>query len=244
MISRYLAQRIIRQRAKFKCEACGSFTVSQYAHIVPDNDGGVYAPSNILFLCYEDHKKYEVAELPLGSRKRKLLIKEMRKLRDKQKSHSPLERFLDFPGDDLRVKVGNNTFKNSSLIFRSQELPEISLLSVTLKDEKLVINGLIFDSNRQLILSIKDNILKTHSNLLFDLIISINNKLQIVSKDRTMQLTFELDNDGILNLSGKVYYYGKRFELSKTKGLVGENVTINNCTFENSNWGIAISPLG
>lgn len=35
--------------------------MAQYAHIIPENDGGEYEFNNLLFLCYECHRKFEPA---------------------------------------------------------------------------------------------------------------------------------------------------------------------------------------
>lgn len=238
-----LTSKKLRQRARFKCESCNENRLDnkQYAHMIPDIDDGGFSLSNMLFLCYSCHRKYEVEGLPKSSQKRKLLVDQMIKMRDKTKSDSPLKKFLNYPSEKVVLKTGNCTFR-SSRIFTSTELSELKLLQIDVKNQTLILNALFFDKQKNLILSIKDNNLRTHSNLLFDLIISKNDKLEIISKDKTMKLCLDQDLEGILNVTGKIYYYGFAYELSRSRGLICNRATFNNCEF--SNIGIRVSNSG
>lgn len=246
-MSKEITQKVLRSRGNFKCEACGKSLYCQYAHIIPESDGGEYSVSNMLFLCYEHHLKYEIQGLPANSAKRNLLVKEMYKIRNNRKLDTAWEKFFEYPAEKLIVKIGNNVLINNPVIFRSTAISPgsdycIDLLSIELNNGYFMINGLFFDQNKKLILSIKDNMLQTDAANLFDLKLYKNGKLELISRDKTMRFILEQDADGALSLSGCVYYFGKRIELSKSRGIISDVFAFDSCKFiNNQNW-FKISP--
>lgn len=73
-------QQEVRIRDRFICPNCCERRGEQYAHIIPDSDGGLYIPSNLLFLCAECHNNLEPARAMPNQKKR--LIELAKKLKD------------------------------------------------------------------------------------------------------------------------------------------------------------------
>lgn len=229
----------VRQRAKFRCEACGKFTRAQYAHIIPDRDEGSYKVPNLLLLCYEHHLEFEPAKWPKNSPKYKSLIKEMYRLRDDPKHFVQISKFISYPEERFSFRIGNNLFRNSPFIisYLMDDNKSFDLLKINLDKGRLIINGWFFSANGKPSLSIDNNYFCTHDANYWDIPVTNNNDIQIISTDKDLYLYIHDDSENIMTFEGQFYYHNLKFKLSVKQGLLveGDNKSIirnNQCIFD------------
>lgn len=138
----------VRQRARFKCEAedCDKFTLNQFAHIIPDADGGNVDVNNILWLCESCHRLYE-AKGKTGLM-RESLIESLGLFRGRPKYDSLIdgsfEELRAHPKRPIIAVLGSVRLINPSTIF-SEPLDSYnpSFLKVSRDGYKLAFQGLL-----------------------------------------------------------------------------------------------------
>ncbi len=213
MNKKELTEQEVRQRAGFKCENCQKSTMGQYAHIVPDAWGGSYDFQNLLFLCNDCHRKFDVNIFRKGSPEVNSAIRAMNAIRDKGlKQRGLVENdFLFFSNySQTIVKIGEGiTFKSCTNIFTTDD--GINLFSINFENNKLIIGGIFYDETDNILLEIEKNKFKAHGEKLWDLKIDNAGDISLQSNDKKISLNIT-HNDPYLYLTGKLYLGGSYIE--------------------------------
>jgi hypothetical protein len=186
----------------------------QYAHIVPESDGGAYELDNLIFLCYPCHNTWqEPARSPAEIKSR--LIEVSRNLRDKDKTDNVLTSVFGWTaGDLLSVTLGGGIrFANHDRILERRDDETRPYLRLH-KDELglLHINAYFDDANGKDFMHIEDNVLKVHTAEVWDVIIN-RRRIRFAHVDRKMRLEITQAPDLSLHVTGNLYLNGGYYEI-------------------------------
>ena len=232
----------VRQRGRFKCENCGKFEVSQYAHIRPDSDGGEYDFNNLLYLCYPCHRAFEPT-LAKGKLK-EARINRMKMLKNKSKIDSLVEGlFNELHADkDLVVRLGGGiTFINTPRIF--EENPDRyqnpSFLDFTFVNDILQISGMLKNENQQPIINFSGTHFTLFTGDFWD-IIRQPSRLEIINITKKMSLILEQNDDLSIDIQGNLYLGNYLAAVSIRELILNDYTYLMNNIIEGSQIGLCI----
>src|SRR5579862_2689426 len=187
-MSKDKVQSDVRRRDRFQCQNCGE-KGEQYAHIIPDSDGGEYALENLLFLCYECHNLWqEPAKAPPEVKAR--LIKFSEKLRDKPKTDDLLSSIFAWPaGKMLAVSFGGGMrIVGQERILERKDDPARPYLSLGIDAfGRFHINAYFDDANGNDFMHVVGNVLHVHTADAWDIVFT-RRSIRFEHADRSMKL--------------------------------------------------------
>jgi hypothetical protein len=225
MESKEAVQEAVRRRDRFQCVYCGK-PGEQYAHIVPDSDGGEYALDNLIFLCYSCHKNsQEAAGAPLEMKAR--LIELSQRMRDSEKVDNVLSSIFKWPaGEQLAVTLGGGMRAvNQERILERGDNPARPYLTLSIdKFGALIINAYFDDAEGSDFMQISDNRMKVHSAVAWDIVIS-RRSIKFEHIDRKIRLQIRQAPNMDLRVTGNLYLNGSYYEITEDAIL---DVTNNN----------------
>ena len=204
--SRTIPVRWARRRsvAWTACQMCGA-EGEQYAHIVPDSDGGTYELDNLICLCYRCHNTWQEPARSSAEIKSQL-IKVSRHLRDKEKTDKVLSSIFGWTaGDLLRVILGGGVkFTNHDRILERRDDETRPYLRLH-KDELglLHINAYFDDADGRDFMRIEDNVLRVHTTAVWDVVFS-RRSIRLEHADRRMRLEITQAPDLSLRITGNL----------------------------------------
>ena len=217
MPGRDATQGDVRRRDRFRCQYCGA-TGEQYAHIVPDSDGGEYALDNLLFLCYSCHKNWQ--EPAKASPEMRDRLSEIgRNLRDKSKTDAVISNTFGFPaGGELVVTLGGGVrFVNQERILEREADPTRPYLSLGADSFGILhINAYFDDADGHDFMHVEDNVLKVHTAAAWDVVFS-RRYMRFEHADREMKLEIRQADNLDLQITGSLYLNGGRFVITNER---------------------------
>ena len=219
-------ERLVRQRGRFKCENCNNFTIAQYAHIIPDSNGGSYDFNNLLYLCYECHRKFEPT-LKKGELK-KAHIKHMKKIKNRSKIDSLVTGIFDElqAGKEIVVHMGGITFINIPRIF--QENPSKFLIPSFLEIEHVVdqlqISGLFKDENQKPLIFFSGTNFTLCTGDFWD-VIRRPSELEFVNVTKKVSLLLRQNDDLSITIEGSLYLNNMQTLISLDKFILSNCAT-------------------
>jgi hypothetical protein len=241
-MSRDEVQGQVRRRDRFQCQYCGERKGEQYAHIVPETDGGAYAEENLIFLCYSCHNNWQEASKTSPEMKDKL-IKISENMRDKVKIDNLLRDIFSWPaGDDAVVRLGGGmTYINNKRILERQGdgLPPYLSLSVD-SAGLLHIDAHFDDASAQEFMHIADNVFEVHTVNAWDIVFTRRN-IKFEHVDRKMKLEIRQDPNLDLYVSGNMYLNGAYVTITDERIIDENQNSFSNCsmTFRGNELGDA-----
>ncbi len=215
--------------------------MAQYAHIVPESDGGEYEFNNLLYLCYECHRKFEPAavrdELKKGRTPR------MRLIRDRGKIDNLVGGIFDelISGEDLVVRIGRGLeFVNTKRVF--EEVPAryspSSYLDIEKGDGILEVSGLFKDETGKPLISFHNMYFHLFTGDFWD-IVRKPGKLEVVNLSKKVRLQLYQNNDLSISIMGKFFLGNMVARATESEFTLGGNTFINN-TIVNSRVGLGV----
>lgn len=215
--------------------------MAQYAHIIPDKMGGEYEFNNLLFFCYDCHRKLE----PMIARGelRQARIQEMQKIKNSKTIDRLAEGIFDelLATSDIVVNFGKGiTVKNSLRAIQEApvESPESAYLSITATDGLLNISGLLKDENNKPLIYFDGLYFRLYTGDFWD-IIRKPGKLEIVNISRRVRLSIQQSTDLSILILGK-FFIGRN-RLNATKDALWVNGEKHrDCLFQDNQIGIML----
>jgi hypothetical protein len=236
-------QREVRRRDRFQCQMCGA-EGEQYAHIVPDSDGGTYTLENLIFLCYRCHNTWQEPARTAPEMKAKL-IELSRNLRDKEKHDAVLSSVFGWAaGDHLKVTLGGGMqVIDQERILDRQGEPDRPYLRLRKDDIGLLhIDAYFDDADGKDFMHIDDNVLRVHTSIAWDVIIA-RRKIRFEHVDHKMWLEILQAPDMGLHITGGLNLNGGYFEISDNEIV---DTTYNNrfikCSQKANGYGFLLAP--
>ncbi|MBM3208931.1 HNH endonuclease [Candidatus Shapirobacteria bacterium] len=207
MSNRLDHKRIVRQRARFKCENCGKFEFSQYVHIAPESDSGEFDFNNLLHLCYQCHRALEPT-LSKGKLKT-ARINRMKKIKNRPKIDSLVEGLFDelHADTDLVVRLGGGiTFINTPRVFEEDpnRYPNPSYLDFMFVGSSLQIDGMLKNENQQPIITFSGTRFTLFTGDFWD-VIRQPSRLEIINATKRVSLSLEQNDDLSITIQGNLY---------------------------------------
>lgn len=212
-MSKRSEQQLVRQRDRFFCQYCGK-AGEQYAHIVPDSDGGEYSLNNLILLCYEHHNYWQEPAKASVEMKAKL-IEISRNLRDKPKKDGLLSQVFAWPAGvhPTFVVGGGSRFIDQENIIESTN-PERPYLRLGVNEVGVLkVNAYFEDADGREFMSIIDNCLEVNTISAWDIIIE-RRKFSFVHKDKRVSLTMCQKDNLELWLTGNLYLNGGYYQIT------------------------------
>ncbi|HSW89096.1 MAG TPA: HNH endonuclease [Candidatus Saccharimonadales bacterium] len=241
MNKKQASEQLVRQRARFQCENCKDFTETQFAHIIPESNGGIYEVNNLLFFCLECHRKFEPTRV--SGKLRKAHIKRMKKI----KNHPKIDSFVTGIFDELQgdkkiiVRMGGITFINTKRLFEENPshyfLP--SYLEVLFSEDTLQINGLLKDENQKPLIIFSGSKFSLFTGDFWD-VIRKPSYLEIVNTSKKVNLILKQNDDLSINLQGNLYLGKSPVLISIDQLILAKFSTMRGCIIENGNIGLSI----
>ncbi len=238
--SRARVQRQVRQRDRFLCQYPRCRTGGQqYAHIIPESEGGAYDLSNLILLCYEHHNYWQE---PARAAKevRANLIALSTRLRDQAKSDGLLARVFEFPATkDARFDLGGGiSFRNHQIILGSppDHLKEPYLKLAVDGVGLMVINARFEDEYGREIMKIEDNMMTVDTYNAWDLLLE-RRRFSFQNNSEEIELNLSQEPTGAVRLTGRLYLNGGLYKITdsevvdlKTRNRMRGNVSLNRAT--------------
>ncbi len=229
----------VRERARFKCENCNQFTKGQYAHIVPEADGGDYDYSNLLYLCWPCHINYEPASAK-GDKKSARIVY-MHKIKDRPKVDSLVNDIFELPADTIpTIHLGEGlTLTSTPTIFTEEpsRYTTPAFLRFEVKDGLLQLYGLFKDEVGKVILEFLGTQFKVHTADIWD-ITRKNGKFELVNRSRRVILRLHQQDDLSIDISGSIYLAGVKTRIGKKSVVLPGGNVFNNSSINGSAVGI------
>jgi HNH endonuclease len=216
----------------------------QYAHVVPESDGGAYELDNLIFLCWRCHNTWQEPARSAPEVKAKL-IEVSRKLRDKEKSDGVLSSVFGWAaGERLRVTLGSGMqIIDQERILERRDDPSRPYLRLR-KDPLgiLRIDAYFDDADGNDFMYIDDNILKVHTSAAWDIAIN-RRKIRFEYADQKMRLEISQTSDMGLLVAGNLYLNGGYFEITEDRIFdVKYKNTLIGCSAIGNGLGFLLSP--
>jgi hypothetical protein len=239
-MSRASVKKEVRKRDRFLCQYCGK-RGEQFAHIVPDIDGGEYIPNNLVFLCYEHHQQLEAART--NSEMKQALVAIYKKLLDRPKKDDLLRYIFAWPaGKQIIVRLGGGiTFVDSERIFECENDPDHPYLRLS-RDKlgTLKINAFLEDSTGKHFMEIINNKLKVNTSDTLDIIIN-RRSITFEHKDTDTKLTIRQSKNMDLHITGLLHLNGVPVSITKEQLIdLEHHNSFADCRFLRSNHGLTI----
>ncbi|HLZ15281.1 MAG TPA: HNH endonuclease [Candidatus Saccharimonadales bacterium] len=234
-------RQLVRQRARFQCENCQQFALAQYAHIIPESDGGEYELNNLLFLCYPCHRTLEPALAKV--RLKEARIERMERIRARDKIDNLVQGIFDelMAGTNVVVHIGRGLkFVDTKRIFEedSHKYPQPSYLDVKALDGMLLFSGNFKDENGKALIHFENTQFKIYTGDFWD-IVRKPAKLEIVNLSRKFRLQILQNDDLSISILGKFFLGNLPARATKNDFTLGGNRFIDN-TIINSRVGLGI----
>jgi hypothetical protein len=234
-------QRLVRQGARFQCDYCKRLANAQYAHIIPESDGGKYEFNNLLFLCYECHRNFEPT-LAKG-KLRAARIARMQELKLRPKIDNLVQGIFDELVADTKVVVhiGRGLeFINTPRIFEeaTERFSDPSYLDIEGVDGVLRLSGHFKDENGKSLIRFKNTDFELHTGDFWD-IIRKPGKLEIVNVTQKFRLQISQNDDLSLTILGK-FFIGNASAKAGSSGLVVGGMHFRDCSVENGQVGLHV----
>jgi HNH endonuclease len=163
----------VRRRDRFQCQMCGA-EGEQYAHIVPESDGGTYELDNLIFLCWRCHNTWQEPARSAPEMKAKL-IEVSRKLRDKDKSDGVLSSVFQWVAEErLKVTLGGGmeVVDQERILERRDDSSRPYLRLRKDSTGILHIDAYFDDADGNEFMHIDDNVLRVHTSAAWDIVIN------------------------------------------------------------------------
>jgi hypothetical protein len=244
-MSRDEVQGQVRRRDRFQCQNCGQ-KGQQYAHIVPDSDGGDYILENLIFLCYDCHNLWqEPARTSSGMKA--TLIALSQQLRDQAKRDNLLSSIFSWPAGQISVVTfgGGMRIVGQERILERIDDPTRPYLTLVIDDlGRLHINAYFDDAQGNDFMHVTDNILRVHTADAWDIIFN-RRSIRFEHADRTMMLQIKQADNLDLQISGNLYLNGGYYEITDAhiRDIVFNNI-VRGCGMEGNGHGLLLSPRG
>jgi HNH endonuclease len=213
----------VRRRDRFQCQNCGQ-KGQQYAHIVPESDGGEYVLGNLLFLCYDCHNYWQEPARATPQIKANL-IELSQKLRDKKKTDDILSSVFSWSaGEKLAVVFGGGIrLVDQERILERKDDSARPYLTLRVDDfKRLRINAYFDDAEGRDFMHITDNHLKVHAAAAWDIVFA-RRKIRFEHSDRKMKLEIHQSENLDLHIVGNLYQNGGYYEIDDDRILDVKN---------------------
>ena len=233
----------VRRRDRFQCQNCGA-KGEQYAHIVPDSDGGEYILENLIFLCYGCHNDWQ-EPAKAGPEMKARLIALSQQLRDQDKSDTLLSSIFSWPaGKILAVTFGGGIkIVGQERILERKDDPSRPYLTLGVdKVGRLRINAYFDDTQGNDFMRVTDNILNVHTSDTWDIVFS-RRTIRFEHADRTMMLQIRQAANLDLQITGNLYLNGGYYEITGDHIRdIERNNMFRRCVMGNKGHGMLLSP--
>jgi hypothetical protein len=235
-------QQKARIRDRFICPNCQMRRGEQYAHIVPDSDGGPYVADNLLFLCVECHNNLEPARAKAEQKNQ--LVELARKIKKAPRRDGFLtSNFTLVAGTHPTIKLGGGMIiTNSTAILEKQNEPNNPYLKLE-SDEigRLIISAKFEDTDGRVIMEIDKNILHLHTKDAWDIVMK---RRSIIFEDakRSINLQISQAEDLSLLVIGKLYINGGLYTIDSEQLTSSSGIVIKNSYSIFNGYGVLLSP--
>ncbi len=243
MSSRRFELQQVRQRDRFLCQYCGK-AGEQYAHIIPNTDGGEYTLDNLVLLCYEHHN-YWLESARASAEMKAKLIEIARKLRDRQKLDGLLSRLFAWPAGEHKVVVlgGGCRVIDQENILESSAHPERPYLKLGIDDIGVLrVNAFFEDAQGSEFMSITDNKLEVETISAWDIIVE-RRRFSLIHSERKISLTLRQKDNLDLWLTGNLYLNGGYYQITDEHILeVANNYLMSGNIARENGRGLLLAP--
>jgi len=242
-MSREHVQGDVRRRDRFQCQNCG-VAGEQYAHIVPESDGGEYTLENMLFLCYKCHNGWQE---PAGTspEMKTRLVELSRKLRDQEKSDDVLSSIFSWPAGRVAVVTfgGGMRVINQERILERKGDPSRPYLTLRIDEiGRLRINAYFDDDQGNDFMHVIDNVLRVHTADAWDIVFT-RRSIGFEHAARNMMLQIRQAETLDLRITGNLYLNDGYFEITDDHMRdVEYNNTFQKCAMVGNGYGLLLSP--
>lgn len=244
MPSRDDVQVAVRRRDRFQCQNCGR-EGEQYAHIVPESDGGEYLLENMIFLCYRCHNNW-LEPAGAKSEMKDRLIELGEALRDQEKTDNVLSNVFTWAAAKTKLTValgGGVLFTDHARILERTGYEEPPYLSIALdKQRRMHINAYFDNAEGDEFMRIEDNVLRLHTADAWDIVVN-RRRIKFEHADRKMMLGIRQTEDLTLHVTGSLYLNGGHFQIADDYILYDEyNIRWSENQSFNREMGMLLSP--
>jgi hypothetical protein len=233
----------VRRRDRFQCQNCG-VVGEQYAHVVPESDGGEYTLENILFLCYKCHNYWQE---PAGTspEMKARLVELSRKLRDQEKNDNVLSSIFSWPaGQAIIVTFGGGMrIIGQERILERKDDPSRPYLTLKIDElGRFCINAYFDDDNGKDFMHVTDNVLRVHTADAWDIVLT-RRSIRFEHAVRNMMLQIRQGDNLDLRVTGNLYLNGGYYEITDDHIRdVAYNNTFQRCAMAGNGYGLLLSP--
>jgi hypothetical protein len=233
----------VRRRDRFQCQNCGE-KGQQYAHIIPEVDGGRYILENLLFLCYECHNYWQEPSRA-APEIRARLIKLSEELRDKPKRDSLFSAIFSWAaGQTVAVCFGGGfrvTDQERILERRGDESRPYLTLGLD-QLGRFHINAYFDDAEGNDFMHVVDNELQFNTSDTWDVIFT-RRSIKFEHSDRKMRLQIRQAENLDLYITGDLFLNGGLYEITDEYLLDTEcNNKWEHCNAAFNGKGLLLSP--
>lgn len=232
-------KREVRQRCGFGCVICGSPLI-QYDHMIEYNVVKKHEASNLTLLCPSHHAEKTAGNLPL------FVVLEADKNPNNLRTGVTNKRVLYYSGDEVKIILGNTDFilKDEGLgnFLVLINLFDKPLINVTIKENEILLNIILYDDKGNIVLAIVDNELVVSTSS-WD-IEFVGTRLTIRAKANNIFIEIKFITPNIVHfIRGKIYSNNITFKIHPIDGLTIPNscgeaaYNFKNCSFVG--WNIA-----
>jgi hypothetical protein len=233
----------VRRRDRFQCQMCGA-EGEQYAHIVPESDGGTYELDNLIFLCWRCHNTWQEPARSAPEVKAKL-IEVSKNLRDKEKSDGILSSVFQWvAGERLKVTLGGGMqiIDQERIIERGEDLSRPYLRLRKDSIGMLHIDVYFDDADARDFMRIDDNVLRVHTSAAWDIAVN-RRKIKFEHADQKMRLEITQASDMGLLVTANLYLNGGYYEITEDRIFdVKHRNTFRGCSAVGNGRGFLLSP--
>ena len=243
MASKSEVQAEVRRRDRFQCQYCAR-KGEQYAHIVPESDGGDYILENLIFLCYECHNTWQEPSRTPPEMKAKL-IDISQKLRDREKTDNILSSIFAWPAGEKPAVVFGGGIKvvNQERILERKGDRSRPYLKLSVDDIGLIhIDAYFDDAEGNDFMHVMDNVLKVHTAAAWDVVFT-RRSIRFEHIDQKMRLEIQQKDNMDLYVTGNLYLNGGYYVITDDRLVdTAFNNVLSNCEANHNGYGLLLVP--
>ena len=223
-------KRVVRKVAFFGCSICGN-PLLEYAHIIRYEISQDNRPENLVALCPNHHREYDLDGFS-EKQIRDYKLNPFNKGRDIKKDFNIL-------GEIPIIEAGTNICRNTPVLL---SIDGKNIVTLHKQDNQLFLNALFYDRNNSLIAYIKNNEWCTLNEQVWDIVYrTVARELTIRTRPRDIMLKLRISS-GVVHFSGKLYYNGLKVVISQTQMKVGNNSCFfRGCTFDDCITAVSVN---
>jgi 5-methylcytosine-specific restriction protein A len=212
-------QQQVRQRDRFQCQGCGR-TGEQYAHVVPESEGGEYKLENIVLLCYRCHHTFQETLKTTGEMRQALLALGL-EMRDAQKLDGSIDVITSWArGPQLSASLGGGvTFIDQERILECETSWDDPYLTISTGDRlhDLQVCARFEDASGNTFMRIDRDRAVMETAAAWDIVFS-RRSMEYIHADRNVWLKIAQGSDSTtLRVTGNLYMNGGLFEISDSE---------------------------